>query len=153
MVKTPIRIHEFFRRNLGHCPTCMRQALLMTVMAWIVFAFASHWEMEGFALGLIGLALVALTALWLLHVGFFAARNMVPVASDTGDEFIGRRNFLGFMLKAAGAGVVASFPLVLWPSAAHAFCGQCSKNADCGVGWSCSNTAGPNQPVCMECVQ
>ena len=143
MANNPIRIREFLKHNLGHCPTCMRQALLMTFIAWIVFALASHWGLQGFPLGLIGFASVALTALWLLHVWVFAAREMAPVATGAGDNLVGRRNFLGFMLKAAGAGVVASVPLVLWPSAAHAFCGQCSKNADCGVGWSCSNTAGP----------
>ena len=153
MVDIPIRVREYLKHNLGHCPACMRQALMTAVMAWVMLAFASHWGLEGFPLVLIGFASVVLTALWLLHVGAMAAREMAPVASEAGNELIGRRRFLGVMLKAAGAGVVASVPVVLWPSAAQAFCGQCSKNSDCGVGWKCSNTAGPNQPICMECVQ
>ena len=153
MAEVRIRIREYLKHNLGHCPACMRQALMMAVMAWVMLAFASYWGLEGFPLGLIGFASVALTALWLLHVVAFAAREIAPVDSEAGIDLIGRRSFLGFMLKAGGAGVMASVPVVLWPSAALAFCGQCSKNSDCGVGWKCSNTAGPNQPICMECVQ
>lgn len=153
MAEIQIRIREYLKHNLGYCPTCMRQALMMAIMAWVMLVFASYWGLEGFSLGLIGFASVALTVLWLLHVGALAAREMAPVASEAGNEFVGRRRFLGTMLKAAGAGVVASVPVVLWPSEAHAFCGQCSKKADCGTGWKCANTAGPNQPICMECVQ
>ena len=33
-----------------------------------------------------------------------------------------------------------------------AFCGQCTKNSDCGVSpCHCTNTAGPGLPVCNEC--
>ena len=153
MADHPVRIREYLRNNLGHCPTCMRQALMTAVMAWILFGVASYRGLDGVPLGLLGFAALALSALWLLHVGALAARKMAPVVSDAGDGLIGRRRFLGILLKAAGAGVAASVPVMLWPSAAHAFCGQCSKNSDCGVGWKCTNTAGPNQPICMECVQ
>jgi hypothetical protein len=64
-----------------------------------------------------------------------------------------RRQVLGTFVRAAGIGLLASIPVVSWSSAALAYCGQCTKNEDCGVGWSCKNTAAVNEDVCNECVQ
>jgi hypothetical protein len=131
------------------------------------------WPEES-ALTLIGLAAVALTLLWGLHVAVYAARaaakarrksrglraNAAPtetaLASPASDP-IGRRQALGVFLRAAGVGAAASVPVILWPARSFAFCGQCTVDRDCGGsenGWCCKNTAPVNAGyVCNECVE
>jgi hypothetical protein len=138
----------------------MRQSLMAALAAWAAFAVAWPLTGGGLAPALAGLAALALSALWLTHVGAFAAREVSAARQDDAavpaerGEAVGRRRALGLMLRAAGAGAVASIPVVLWSSESHAFCGQCTKNADCGVGYVCRNTAPVNSgKVCNECVK
>ena len=102
---------------------------------------------------LIGLSALGLTALWMAHVAAYAAR----ARDERQVELAGRRRALGFLARAASAGVAASVPVLLWPSEGFAFCGQCTKNSDCGSansGWVCRNTAAVNSgKVCNECVK
>lgn len=140
----------FLAANVGRCSTCMRLSLSTALAAWAVFgACALVWPF-GPALGFIGLAALALSALWALHVAVYASRTR----NEADIEFAGRRRALAFMARAAAAGVAASVPLLLSSTESHAFCGQCTKNAHCGVGYVCRNTAPVNSgKVCNECVK
>lgn len=140
----------FLTANVGRCATCMRQSLTAALAAWALFGVCLAIWPE--AQTLTGLAALGLSALWLAHIAVYAARaRKRPV------ELAGRRHALGFLARAAGAGVAASVPVLLWPSQGFAFCGQCTKNSDCGSansGWVCRNTAAVNSgKVCNECVK
>jgi len=140
---------------------------LAALAAWAVFGIALLIWPEGLARNLIGFSASALTTLWLLHLAAFAARSVdkarredaqPPLTSrafapaDLSVERFGRRYALGVVLRAAGIGVIASVPALLWPTESFAFCGQCTKNADCGVGFVCRNTAPVNSgKICNEC--
>lgn len=145
--------HSFNLRNLGHCDRCMKKALVSSICAWGVFALAA--SVGGDPVISLAAALIAsvLSLLWLAHLtgyAFRATRSLkVPPVDPSG-----RRRTLGLMARAAGIGVLASVPVTLLPTAAAAFCGQCTKNADCGYGFSCKNTAPVNSgEVCNECVE
>lgn len=161
-----------FTSKIGRCTTCMRQSLTVAVAAWVAFGIASLVWPHGLVQTLTGVSAAGLTALWTLHVATYAARVMAETRNDRERsnghpaaraalvrrepdvEPIGRRRALGVMVRAAGIGVVASVPVMLWPSESYAFCGQCTKNADCGVGYVCRNTAPVNSgKVCNECVK
>ena len=161
------RFRASFLAKLGRCGRCMRQSLLAALTAWAVFGLGLPIWPDGLARDLIGFSAFALTTLWLLHLTAFAARSLdktrrgdaqPPLTgsafapADLSVEHFGRRRALGVVLRAAGIGVIASVPVLLWPSESFAFCGQCTKNADCGVGFVCRNTAPVNSgKVCNEC--
>lgn len=154
-----------FLGKFGHCTTCMRQSLAATLMIWAVFSIGTMVWPGTVVDYVVGSAAVALTAWWLMHIAVYAARAVIQ--ARTGNRIVdssartphsvddtGRRQALRTLLQAAGAGVAASIPILLLPSVAFAFCGQCTKNADCGVGWVCRNTAPVNSgKVCNECVK
>lgn len=155
-----------FAAKTGRCTTCMRQSLAAALGAWGVFAIAWAAGPSNLAPALTGVAALALTGLWLTHVATYAARAVsgsrpgeasLPSASAPTEDagaLIGRRGAIGTMLRAAGAGALASVPVALWPTESFAFCGQCTKNEDCGVGYVCRNTAPVNSgKVCNECVK
>lgn len=151
--------------KLGRCTKCMRQSLVVALTVWAFFAVAMMAWPGGLVGDAIGGAAVALTGLWALHIAAYAARAVAaariggrnfgasPRIADSVDG-AARRQALQTLFRAAGAGVAASVPVLLSPSVAFAFCGQCTKNADCGVGWVCRNTAPVNSGrVCNECVR
>lgn len=146
----------FFDTRIGRCTRCMRQALAAALAAWVL-AGAAVLTLPGSALApAAAVAAAALTALWLLHVTAHAGRVMARAATAEPAPALqsaARRRALGSFARAAGIGLLASIPVVSWSSAALAFCGQCTKNDDCGVGWSCKNTAAYNEDVCNECVE
>jgi hypothetical protein len=144
---------SFILRKFGHCDRCMKKALISSLCAWGVFALTI--SADGYAALSLTAALIAagLNLLWLAHVIGYVFRVTRPPKA-TSIDLSGRRRTLGLMAKAAGIGILASVPVALLPSAAAAFCGQCTKDADCGVGWSCKNTAPVNSgTVCNECVK
>lgn len=144
----------FFDARIGRCTRCMRQALAAAIAGWLI-AGATVLALPGSVLApAAAVAAAALTALWLLHVIAHAGRAMARAATaDPVLQSAARRRALGSFARAAGIGLLASIPVVSWSSKALAFCGQCTKNDDCGVGWSCKNTAAYNEDVCNECVQ
>lgn len=142
--------------RFGHCSTCMRQSLAASMMAWVILGTSFLTWPHGIVQSLIGFGAVSLTVLWLMHIVTYAVR----VAPDSrhqsagATDEIGRRTALGHFLRAAGAAVAVSVPVLLWPSKSFAFCGQCTKDADCGVGFRCRNTAPVNSgKICNECVR
>jgi hypothetical protein len=150
-------------RKIGSCATCMRHSLQAAIATWAIFALAVACD-SGAPLRVAILVLAsALSVLWLIHVATYAARSFRKLrgtAEQAGGKVFPnvlpaefeRRGALGFLLRAAAVGAVSSLPVILQPSAAVAFCGQCSKDADCGVSpCYCTNTAGPGLPVCNEC--
>lgn len=145
--------HSHFLRNLGHCDRCMKKALISSICAWSVFALVS--STGGYPVLALAAALIAggVSLLWLAHLTGYALRATRSLKAVPVDPF-GRRRTLGLMVRAAGIGMLASVPVALLPTAAAAFCGQCTKNADCGYGFSCKNTAPVNSgKVCNECVE
>ena len=164
-----------FTAKVGRCATCMRQSLTAALAAWGIFGIGLLMWPDGLVQTLTGLSAIGLTALWILHVATYAARavaetpnrNELPAGRGTTStalvppklsvDNVGRRQALGSLLRAAGVGVAVSVPAVMWPSASFAFCGQCTKNSDCGSsgsGWVCRNTAPVNSgKVCNECVR
>lgn len=163
-------IHSFLAR-IGRCTRCMRQSLVATLTMWAIFAVAMMAWPGVLVAYVFGATAVALTGLWALHIAVYAARAMAevriggrifsasPSIADNVDididvDVAGRRQALATLFRLAGAGVAASVPVLFLPSDASAFCGQCTKNADCGVGWVCRNTAPVNSGrVCNECVR
>ena len=164
-----------FTVEVGRCATCMRRSLAAALAVWGVFGIGLLMWPDGLVQDLIGLSAFGLTALWILHVATYAARAVAEVRSRDEPppgrgmtstallrtklslDHVGRRHALGVLLRAAGVGAVVSVPVLLWPSVGFAFCGQCTKNSDCGSsgsGWVCRNTAPVNSgKVCNECVQ
>ena len=150
------RSRAFFTAKAGRCGTCMRQSLAASLAVWGVFAAGLLMWPGGLVQDLIGLSALGLTALWILHVAAYAARAVAEARSgkrtELGVDHVGRRRAFGVLLQAAGVAVVASVPVLLWPSDGFAFCGQCTKPADCGVGFTCKNTAPVGSgEVCNEC--
>lgn len=159
-------IHSFLAR-IGRCTRCMRQSLVATLTMWAIFAVAMMAWPGVLVAYVFGATAVALTGLWALHIAVYAARAMAEVriggrifsaspsiADNVDVDVAGRRQALATLFRLAGAGVAASVPVLFLPSDASAFCGQCTKNADCGVGWVCRNTAPVNSGrVCNECVR
>ena len=165
------RSRAFFTAKVGRCGACMRQSLAGALAMWAAFGIGMLGWPQGQVQNLVCLAAFGMTALWILHVSAYAARAVadarardarLPASGGTSSAFAwmrpgvdhaGRRRALGILLRAAGVGVAASVPVLLWPSDGLAFCGQCTKNADCGVGYVCRNTAAVNSgTVCNECV-
>ena len=166
-----LRARDIFISKIGRCERCMRQSLAAALLAWGLFGIGQLVWPASFIEDLISIAAACLTSLWLLHVATYAARAVKrlrpegtkrPNHSDLGavsasaalDEAIDRRTAFATVARTAGFGVLASIPIALWPTASFAFCGQCTKNADCGVGWVCRNTAPVNSgKVCNECMR
>lgn len=166
-----LRFRAFFTAGLGRCGTCMRQSLAAALAMWGLFGIGLLVLPASLARDLVGLLALALTALWMLHVVAYAVRTTAqwrsggerrpspgisktaPARTQRSVDPIDRRDALGVLLRAAGVGAVASVPVFLWPSDALAFCGQCTKDEDCGVGFVCKNTAPVNADVCNECVK
>jgi Cys-rich repeat protein len=139
----------FFTTYFGHCGTCMRQSLVAALAAWAVFGVCLAVWPQTQMQSLTGLAALALSAWWMGHVAAFAARARI----EPHVELAGRRSALRLLARTAGAGVAASVPVLLWPAESFAFCGQCTKNADCGSGFVCKNTAAIGSgKICNECV-
>jgi len=147
----------------GSCATCMRQSLEAAICAWILLAVVVFYYPGGaLQFGIETLA-SALSLLWLTHVATYAARSLkksrvsgdrpgAKLSANTYSASLPRRNAVRLLLRAAAVGAAVSLPLILRPSAALAFCGQCSSNSECGVSpCHCTNTAGPGQPACNEC--
>lgn len=161
------KLHALFDSKIGRCATCMRQSLVAALAAWGIFALGLLMWWDHLVQDLIGLSALGLTALWLLHVATYALRatalstdegasNIGAVSTQTkpGTDHISRRRAFGVLLRAARVGAAVSVPAVLWPSTSFAFCGQCTRNEQCGVGWVCRNTAPVNSgTVCNECVK
>jgi hypothetical protein len=167
------KTQSIFISKVGRCATCMRQSLAAALAIWAVYGFGLLVWPEWPAQGLFGLLALGLTALWSLHVAVYAVRAVVKARSEDtqmlhprraqttltraglGQIQIERRRALGVLLKAVVVGVVASAPVMLLPSRALAFCGQCTVDNDCGGsvnGWCCKNTAPVNAGyVCNEC--
>lgn len=158
----------FFSDKFGRCVSCMRQSFGAALAALAVYGIGFLISPEAAAQSFIGLVALGLTALWMLHVVVYAGRALTTARSEGAQSLrldnprstlahdkIGRRRTLGVLLRAASVGVVASVPALLLPSQALAFCGQCTKDDDCGGranGWCCKNTAPVNSgTVCNEC--
>lgn len=159
MRNMPKQLLDYLAAHVGHCAICMRRSLLSAVAAWVAFAAVLLVWPGGALRAFAGGVAVALTILWMLHVIVRAAR---VTARTSGERAVvgvkpGRRRAIGAVLRAASIGVVASLPSLAWPSVALAFCGQCTRDADCGGrsnGWCCKNTAPVNSGrVCNECVR
>jgi hypothetical protein len=129
----------------------MKQSLLAAIAAWILFALAfTYYPGTSLAFALQLLA-SASTILWLVHVATYSGRALGKSHSiegqdagagvaNAGQNKLERRGAIRILLQAAAVGAIASLPLVLRPSTAFAFCGQCSKSSECGT-CRCVNTA------------
>lgn len=141
--------------NIGRCGVCMRKSLGAAIIAW-TFYFGVIWlQLNPLAEIVAGLFAAALTLLWLLHLAVYAARSFGRVFGASGlnnaSTKLGRRNAVRVFARAISAAVLISTPVVLFSSRALAFCGQCTRNADCGT-CRCVNTAPVNSgKVCNEC--
>lgn len=151
-----------FVSRIGSCATCMRQSLEAAAVAWIVFALTATYSSNATLVTAAQAVASALSVLWLIHIATYAARALnksnragptTDAAADDGSTALARRTAIGVVLRAAAVGAVVSLPAILKPDAALAFCGQCTKNADCGVSpCRCVNTAPVNSgTVCNEC--
>lgn len=155
MLQSIAQFIDHLQSKLGRCSTCMRLSLMTALAAWTATGLASH-ALGTPAAGLAAVAAIGLTALWLAHVTAFAGRALARArqrAARPGTaEGVSRRGTLAIIARAAGIGALASMPVFL-AAPALAFCGQCSKDEDCGVGFVCRNTAAVNSgTVCNECV-
>lgn len=149
--------------RFGRCTKCMRQSFSLAALVWVIAgALSNHHPLRYLAMGVAS----ALTALWAAHLLKFsvttAARKAVNVGGSTGASDLScsdpaRRRTAGLLFRATGVAMLASVPILIWPSRSYAFCGQCSKDDDCGGrsnGWCCKNTAPVNSgSICNECVK
>lgn len=140
-------------RKLGHCQRCIQKSFLASLAAWAVYGLTASAGLPHAAQTLIAVIATGLSALWLAHLAAFVLRSSW-FSRDRQIDGTERRQALVLAARGIGVGVLASVPAVLLPESAAAFCGQCTKNADCGKGWSCKNTAPVNSgEVCNECVK
>ncbi len=131
-------------KRFGKCVRCMRMALGVAIACMVAVLFLPF---EGY--GAIALQVVAIGTVfwWMAHLVGFIVRS-APESVDSG-----RRDILASIGKTALFGVALSLPMTALSNQAMAFCGQCTKNADCGYGFVCKNTAPVNSgEVCNECV-
>lgn len=146
-----------FVSRIGRCGRCMRLSAFSALAAVAAFAAVSQFGIAGPGHDLAALAAAGLVALWFVHLVAYAGRALARTrrreAGGTGDATVhSRRSALAILARGAGIGVAVSMPVFL-ASRALAFCGQCSKDDDCGVGYVCRNTAAVNSgTVCNECV-
>ena len=155
----PEFIHEYLEHTmsrLGHCSRCMQQSLGAATLLWALFALLSVSSYSGYLQPWVAAIAAMASLVWLAHLAALAIRQAKGLGDDAQLPLpaAGRRRALGHVLRAAGIGVAASLPLS-WALPALAFCGQCTKDADCGGsenGWCCKNTAPVNAGyVCNEC--
>ena len=168
------RCRDIFVLKFGRCGRCMQQSFAAVLLAWGLFGIGQFMWPDNVVQNLIGVAAVGLAILWILHVAVYTGRavarlrpedvkhsergHLDTVSADVApNDLMGRHAALKMLArtaKAASIGVVASVPVLFFPTASFAFCGQCTKNADCGVGFVCKNTAAVNSgKVCNECVR
>ena len=135
--------------KIGKCADCMRTAAGITLAATALTVTATITHAPQFVTMVLAMLAVILAVNWLSHIAAFTYRNrQVP-----GDIEPSRRMALAWAVKAAAIGIAASIPVATLSTKALAFCGQCTKNDDCGTGWVCKNTAAVNEgKVCNECV-
>jgi hypothetical protein len=145
-----------FLGKIGRCGTCMRQSFAAVTLAWAAFAAIQLLQL-GEALNRAALILaISFSLLWLCHATIYVFRALGMRANTDRGGVIAtsneRRDALAVLVRSAAAALIVSTPIVLWSSRASAFCGQCTKNADCGT-CRCVNTAPVNSgKVCNECV-
>lgn len=148
-----LKYRTVFSTKFGGCQMCMRQSFTAALAAWGGLGIGQLFWPNNMLLGIVGLLAFGLTILWTLHLAAYSLKTGFSPAKSDAVQF-DRRHTLGLMLRAVGIGIAVSTPAILWPSKALAFCGQCTVNKDCGVGWSCKNTAAIGSgKVCNECVQ
>ena len=142
-------------QDLGSCKYCMQKSFVAFIISLAASALVlSSVGAYSFLATAVLVCAFGLTLLWISHVLAYIFRSVVR--SNSGfDQLVDkqRRSLLANIGKSAIAAILVSVPVALIPSGAQAFCGQCTKNADCGVGWSCKNTAAYNAPVCNCCVK
>lgn len=152
-MQSKFRSPSIATRKLGKCQRCIRQSFLASLAAWTVYALTASATLPQAVQILIAVTTIGLSALWLAHLTAFVLQSSW-FSRDRQIDGAARRQALVLAARAIGVGVLASVPAVLLPESAAAFCGQCTKNADCGKGWSCKNTAPVNSgEVCNECVK
>jgi len=135
--------------RIGKCAHCMRAAAGIALAASALAATAALINAPQYATVILMLVAVTLTLNWLTNIVAFTYRNR----QKPDPIVISRRAALAWTVKAAMIGFAASIPVATLSTKALAFCGQCTQNADCGVGFSCKNTAAVNEgKVCNECV-
>ena len=137
-----------FLGKVGSCSRCMRQSMAAALASWVSFAAALLLDAAPWIVAIVAVTTLLLTALWALHVATYAART------SKADAHIGRRAAMIAITRSIAVGAAVSVPAILWPGQSQAFCGQCSKNSDCGVGYTCKDTcvrtSGRTCP-CYEC--
>ena len=146
----PIRANRL-ASNFGRCPNCMKQSFFTAAIC--CSAALVCWTMipGNHVAYLLAIPALVATLLWLSHIVAHSIQNRKNPSNKGSQQ--DRRDALAAMARAVGIGIVVSTPALIWPTKVLAFCGQCTKDDDCGVGWSCKNTAAVNEPVCNECVE
>lgn len=137
-----------FLSKIGSCSRCMRQSFSAALIAGIALAATLGFGASTGAVAIASVAAFLLTILWTIHVGTYARRR------SKAEIHPGRRAAMITMARSIAAGAAVSVPVVLWPGQSLAFCGQCSKNSDCGVGFTCRDTCvrgSGRQCPCWEC--
>jgi len=159
MLETILKIRSYLSKNFGNCAICMRQSLLAALGSWAVFGGLLAIRPDALFLILFGMAALALTGLWLMHIAVFSARSADTaknrnVAETESGAHPDRREVVSAALRAVAVGFIVSLPTALAAQAAQC-ANLCTKNDDCGGsenGWCCKNVAPVNAGyVCNQC--
>ena len=128
-------LHGLIARKLGVCPYCMRASAVGAVIGWVLYAIASiavpnRWVLAGLLAGA-----SCFTLLFSAHLVAYMARHAVRMRSaerimHPGVHWgagMGRRQFLGLVLKAGAYALTIAF---FRPVPALADAATCKKGRD-----------------------
>ncbi len=148
---------SYVHRQLGRCPTCMRQSFIAALISSLTAAAAWLWLGRPLMAALISVTATGLVLLWLAHVVAYARRAQAdgPTQRDADHDLPdpSRRALApGFAKLVVGVALATALP----PALAHANCIQfpvcCTKDGDCVCSGRCSGakTATCPQGICLS---
>ena len=165
-MRNPVRgILHMLDSKFGRCLKCLRVACRAALLAWLAMVVLSNFpEAAGLANPAMLLA-AGLTILAVLHVVFFAARQVKPVKSGQSEVFefppalrpgrsdcnlepgnlADRRQILQLFLKGCAT---AAFAVLVLPRPARAACGDCAEQFGSGYHDCITNFCGTQGQVC-----
>jgi hypothetical protein len=142
------RVVLFAWANLGHCPRCVRKALLASFVVWVIFALAFTFA-DPLVASLVAVLAMALSFLWVAHLLAFAVKSKgaLPANQLANPE---RRSAFPLFARAIGAGIAMSVALPQLGSAQTTV--TCPSNrCACGSGnnWQCLDNSQHRSCYCV----
>ncbi len=151
-MKNPVQgIFRMLDSTFGRCVKCLRVACRAALLAWMAVIAASYFPETAGLADPVRLLAAGLTVLAVLHVLFFAARQVQPAkAGRPGTRLepeihTARRRVLQLFLKGCAT---AAFAVLVLPRSARAACGDCAAQFGSGYHDCITNFCGTQGQVC-----